>query len=340
MARIELKNATLRFRDGYSNTAAVNQPADAPANGDDSLVLDTLGTSNVIPVSSIFTIAGVDQKYTVTATDANAQLDIDLDDASAGTFTISVNGAASSAIAFGAIQSAIQSAVDAITDVDSGDFLVTKVAELITVKAITSGNYGNIAVTLAFDGASLTATAETGVQSRPGGVTNNITFTPDLATADGLPADGTVLTFGGRSLEIKVGEGNCEFTENREFIYDLDRDRLDVVRQGAEIPMDVSLDFVWELLTAIDGADTPTISDVLHHRGAAADWVSSSADPCEAFAIDIEIEHELPCSEEPIEYITLPDFRWESLPHSLSDAQVSMTGRCNATEALISRAAA
>ena len=104
--------------------------------------------------------------------------------------------------------------------------------------------------------------------------------------------------------------------------------------------MDISLDFVWENLTAISGAATPTISDVLHKRGAAADWVSSSEDPCEPYALDIEVEYAQPCGGQPTEYIMLPDFRWEDLPHSLTDAQVSMTGRCNATEALVSRAAA
>ncbi len=340
MARIELKNTTIRLRDGYSNTAAVNQPSDAPAAGDNNLVLDTLGTSNVIPVSSMFTVAGSTERYTVTATDANAQLDIDLDDASAGTYIISVNGADSATIAFGAIQSAIQSAVDAITGVDAGDFLVTKVAELVTVKALTSGQFGNIAVTLAFNGAALTATAETGVQSRPGGVTNNITFTPVLATADGLPVDGGVVTFSGRSLEVKVGDGNLEFTENRNFTYDLDRGRLDTVRQGDEAPIDVTLDFVWENLTALPDVDTPTIEDVLHKRNAAADWVSSSDDPCEPFCIDIEVEYVPPCGETGTEFITLPEFRWNSLPHSIGDAQISMTGQCNATEALVSRSAA
>jgi hypothetical protein len=340
MARIELKNTTIRLRDGYSNTAAVNQASDAPAAGDNTFVIDTLGTSGVIPVSAMFTVAGADKRYTVTASDANAILEIDLDDASAGTFTISVAGNASSAIAFGATQAQIQTAVDAITGVDAGDFLVTKVAELITVKAVTSGQFGNTAVTLAFDGALLTATAETGTQTQPGGVTYGITFTPVLATADGLPVDGAAIAFSGRSLEVKVGDGNLEFTENRNFTYDLDRGRLDTVRQGDEAPMDVTLDFVWENLTALPDVDTPTIEDVLHKRGAAADWESSSDDPCEPFCIDIEIEYVPPCGETGTEFITLPEFRWATLPHSIGDAQISMTGQCNATEALVSRSAA
>lgn len=202
---------------------------------------------------------------------------------------------------------------------------------------VVSGITGIIPVSCRFTFAgvdkvyTITSTVETGSD------TTTINFTPALATADTIPGGSAAITFNGRSLSIKVGDGNLQFTENREFIYDLDRGLLDTVREGNQVPLDVSLDFVWEFLTAISGATTPTISDVLHHRGAAAAWESSSDDPCEPFALDIEIEHVPACGSAETELITLPDFRWEALPHSMTDAQVSMTGRCNATEALILR---
>lgn len=349
MARIELRNSTIRFVDGYGNTAAVNQLAVPPVNGDTVMTIDTVvatdfspsvSASQVIPLSSRFTVVGSTETYTVTVSDANALLTIDLDDASSGTFTITVAGQVSGAIAYDAIESVIQTAVDGITGVSAGDFLVVKAAAIITVKATADGAFANEAVTMSADFTSLTATAPTQVQTYAGGVTHDITFTPALATADGIPADNAIITFTGRTLSIKVGDGNAEYTENREFNYDLDRGVLDTVRQGDDQPVDVSLDFVWEFLSAISGVATPTPSDVLHHRGPAADWLSSSDDLCEPYAIDIEIDHTQPCGGEPTEYIVLPDFRWESLPHSLTDAQISMTGRCNATEALVSRAAA
>lgn len=337
MARIELRNSTIRFRDGYSNTAALD---DSPVSGATSVDIDTLGVSGVIPVSSRFTIVGSSKVHTVTGSNGNATLEIDLDSGT-GNFTISVNGQASGNIAHDANVGTIQTAVDGISGVDPGDFIVSiPTAGEVLVVANPTGAFANTPVTLAASLGSLVGGSPTSSQTDPGGVTNSITFTPAFLTATGIPTDGAAINFGGRSLEIKVGDGNLEFTENREFLYDLDRGKLDTVRQGNDIPMDVALDFVWEHLTAIDGVPTPTISDVLHRRGAASNWVSSSDDSCEPFAIDIEVEYAPPCGDQPTEFITLPDFRWEGLPHNITDSQVSMTGRCNATEALVSRAAA
>lgn len=238
MARIELRNSTIRLCDGYRPTGFLVNNATPPTSG---TTIDVDGGTGILEISSRFQIAGLDQVFTITATTE------------------------------------------------------------------TTGN------------------------------TTNIEFTPAIDSTKGTIADDAALTFRGRSLEIKVGDGNLEYTEAREMLYDLNRGRLDTVRQGNDIPMEVQLDFVWEHLTAIAGATTPTISDVLHRRGAASDWESSSDDPCEPFALDIEVEYTPPCGDEPTEFIVLPDFRWESLPHNLDDAQISLTGKCNATEALVSR---
>lgn len=337
MARIELKNSIVRLVDGYTNAALVNQPSDAPANGETTLDIDGLTVSGVIPVSTRFSFTASTVRRTVTAQDANAQLDIDVDTSDGGTFTVTIGGQTTSALAFNDDAPTVLAAIVALSNVVSGDFAVALNGTVYTITALATGNFGNIAVVMSAALGSLTnAGSPTQVQTYAGGVTHQVTFTPALATGE-LPINNDALTFTGRTLSIKIGDGNAQFTENREFIYDLDRGLLDTVREGNQVPLDVSLDFIWEFLTAIDGATTPTISDVLHHRGAAAAWVSSSDDPCEPFALDIEIEHTPPCGGAPVEVTTLPDFRWEALPHSMTDAQVSMTGRCNATEALVLR---
>lgn len=158
-----------------------------------------------------------------------------------------------------------------------------------------------------------------------------MTFTPALTEA---VIDGADIVFGGRTLEVKVGEGNLNYTEARTVEYILDRDRLDNVRLGADVPVDVSLDYIWEFLTH---ATMPTVEDAIKKRGGAADWVSTDPDACRPYAVDISIEHIPPCGDEDPELIVLADFRWESLPHDLRGASVAMTGKCNVTEALISR---
>jgi len=62
MARIELKNCVVRFKDGLSGAAAINEPTTPPVATDTSFDVDTtvLNTSDtdLIPIGARFTIAG------------------------------------------------------------------------------------------------------------------------------------------------------------------------------------------------------------------------------------------------------------------------------------------
>jgi hypothetical protein len=149
--------------------------------------------------------------------------------------------------------------------------------------------------------------------------------------------DGTTPT--ALELEIKIGEGNVTWDETRNVEYILDRGRIDEVRLGDEVPMDINFDFIWEFLsgdTSSAGA-LPTVEDVLKNRGNASTWISSDPDTCRPFAIDIVLENIPPCgtggSPAEQEIITLPDFRYTSLSHDLRAATVAVTGQSNATEA-------
>lgn len=171
------------------------------------------------------------------------------------------------------------------------------------------------------------------------GNTTSITFEPALATADGIPLNNAVITFGGRFVEAKLGDGNLTHTENRNMEYRLDKGELDTVREGDDVPMDVSLDAVWEFLRAATG-DEPSLEDALKARGEASDWETTATDdPCAPYAVDIEIEHDPPCDDVAREFILLPDFRWESFEHNASDAQLSISGKCNSKEAVVTRVA-
>lgn len=166
--------------------------------------------------------------------------------------------------------------------------------------------------------------------------TTDITFTPALQTAT-LPADNDVLTFLPQQLEVTVGDGNLTYTQAREYNYELDRGVLDTVREGDDQPLEVSLEFTYEFVRTGTG-ETCTPTDALDRVGGAVEWVSSSADLCEPYAVDLEIEYEVPCGggvED--EVTTLPDFRYESLAFDLSEATISVSGRCNATKALVER---
>ena len=88
MARIELRNATIRLVDGHSNTSAVNGIVAALAT---SMIIDTVATAAIIPVTSRFTVAGVTGQFTVLTQDANSEWSLDLDTPTAGTFDLTLN---------------------------------------------------------------------------------------------------------------------------------------------------------------------------------------------------------------------------------------------------------
>lgn len=248
MARIELRHCVLSLHDGFSGTAAVNEPTTPPADGDTDLDIDTivvngkLGT-DVVSIGARFTVVGAtDVTYTVTG-------------------RTPADGSAT---------------------------------------------------------------------------TTNIEFTPALATADGIPLDDAVITFLSQQIDIKIGDGNLTYTENSEYEYELDRGQLDTVREGNQVPMDVNLDFVYEFVTTGTG-EKITPMDALRGRGGASEWVSSSADPCEPYAVDIEVEHVPPCGGAQLERTLFPDFRADSKEFDLGEATVSVSGRCNAVEPAVTR---
>lgn len=170
------------------------------------------------------------------------------------------------------------------------------------------------------------------------GATTSITFTPGLVVAT---TDNEVITFGGRLLKMKIGDGTMTYDEKRTMEYKKDRGLLDTVREGDEEPLEVKLDLRWEFLRS-DAADpitdmTPQAEEVLKQIGAASTWVTSSADPCEPYALDIKVVYDPDCPGVKDEITILEDFRWEAINHDLKQGMLSVTGKCNVTQAVVSR---
>ena len=148
--------------------------------------------------------------------------------------------------------------------------------------------------------------------------------------------DGTVPSTGvvQNTLEIKSGEGNFQWTESQTIEYRLDKGNLDTVREGDQVPIDLSFEFIWESITGNAASGSlPTVEDALKRIGNASTWVSSSSDGCEPYAVDIELFHDVPCNanNEENETITFADFRWDTIDHDLQASQISVVGRCNIT---------
>ncbi len=214
---------------------------------------------------------------------------------------------------------------------------------------------------------------------------------------------------GANEITVKIGEGNLTYNETRNVEYTLDKGKLDGVKLGDEVPVDVSLDATWESITGVetnadvtvattagvatdvtltltDSAATPvqigsmfvgadnvthqvtestateitftpaltgavalgaltflptvvTIEDALKQRRGAASWVTTDADACNPYCVDIEVAMEFPCAlgTGQDENILLKTFRYESIAHDLGAGTLALSGKCNITEAEATR---
>lgn len=144
---------------------------------------------------------------------------------------------------------------------------------------------------------------------------------------------------------IQFGDGNFNFNEQVTREYMLSRGLLSSVRNGDDVPMDVSFQGRWEYITSGSGATTPTIREALYQEGAASNWVSTEDDVCQPYCVDIVLEHDPGCGVGagapalPIETITFPKFRYEKVGFDGKNATVDVSGKCNVTKATILRTA-
>lgn len=139
--------------------------------------------------------------------------------------------------------------------------------------------------------------------------------------------DGTPVT----PLEVilKIDEGNATFSVKKNREYKKDRGVLDVVRDGDEEPMDLSIDARFSGLIA-DGAESLTLFEILNQTGGASAWVSTGGE-CEPYCVDVVIEMDSGCAGFEDETFTFPEFRYETMGGDFKAGTMSVSGKCNAT---------
>lgn len=142
---------------------------------------------------------------------------------------------------------------------------------------------------------------------------------------------------GANFVLVTIGNGDLNYTERRNLEYVLNLGSLDDVVENDEVPVDVRMDFTWEYLSS-PSAGVPSPSDALKQLNLASSWVSTDADVCRKFAVDLEVEHTPVCETNDMETITLPDFRYEELDQQLRNKTISASGKCNVTQATVLRA--
>jgi hypothetical protein len=366
MALIELRNTTILIKDGLSGTGLINEAT--PLSTDTDVDVDTLAinrtTSVKIPIGARFTVStgGNVTEYTVTDRTLSAGVDaiqsLAGTGAATGTLTVTltiapdplVQNATKLSVVFIAAFDDDAAAVQILVDVAMALQLATYVAGDI---ACTGGALNTAAVILTYTGTSVAAATqgiavvgtsgydgtETASVTTDGefvGQSTNLTFSPEWGTP--TPADNDTITFLPIEVEVQVGEGNLTYTENIEYEYVLDRGDLSNVKKGDAQPMDISIDFIYEFVTTGTG-EPVTVVDALKGIGGADEFTSASTDPCEPYAVDVEIINEPSECAGVVEKETtfFPDFRYDSLEFDLDESTISVTGRCNAEQPIITR---
>ena len=362
MARIELRDTTIRIKDGLSGSGNIAEAVPGSSDTDvdiDAVVLNSTNTRKV-PVGARFTVstAGNTTVYTVTDRVLSAGVDevqsLSASGATAGTFTLTFtlygqSAVTTAAIAYDAAPAAIQTAIDtalaaAVATYAPGDITVAG-AGTADLNPTTFTFDGSSVASMNHPLATVDGTGLTGGGTEAVTVTTegefvdqvtNVTFSPAWGTP--TPAQNDTITFQANQLDVKIGDGNLTYTENKEYEYLLDRGVLDTVKEGDEQPMEVNIDFVYEFVTTGTGEEVTPV-DALKGKGGASEWVSASNDLCEPYAVTVEVDHIPSCAATEKEVTEFPEFRHDSLEFDLSEATISVTGRCKATEPTITRVA-
>lgn len=148
-----------------------------------------------------------------------------------------------------------------------------------------------------------------------------------FAQVDLKAATVTLKSGNSKSMELKLGEGNCSWTETHNRQYTLDRGKLDEVRDGDETPLDLKLAATFKYITAT-GTGSTSPRDALLGEGTCDDWTSSDTDECKPYAVDVELKLEPPCTGADNTYL-FPDFRVETIEFDVKAGTISFNGKCN-----------
>lgn len=161
--------------------------------------------------------------------------------------------------------------------------------------------------------------------------TTSVTFTPALTTDAGIPSNGAAMAFTGRTLNILVNEGTFAWEIGKAYDYELTRGVLGTVAPGNDVPLSLNFDVQYDFITAVTGSGVPQPEDVLKKRGEASGWETAGADPCEKYAVNVELDHTPPCAGINHEIVTFPEFRYESINHDIGGSRLAVSGKCKVT---------
>jgi hypothetical protein len=129
-------------------------------------------------------------------------------------------------------------------------------------------------------------------------------------------------------LELKMDEGNLQFTHGRNIEVQLDRGIVDYLKEGDEVPLEVQFEGRFSAIRSSSGDDV-TPYEFLTGTGRGTTIVSTSG-VCEARACDIvvEVDHSGCGTTVVSESILFEDFTYEKIDGNFKDGTLSFSGKC------------
>lgn len=138
-------------------------------------------------------------------------------------------------------------------------------------------------------------------------------------------------------IELIMDDGTLQWTENypREFIKN--RGKIDTVRDGDEMEMEISFEGRFYSMTSESG-EPITPHEFLRKEGAGSSLVTTG-DPCQPYCCDIVVEKKNSCGSVTDEIFRFPKFFVESIGGDFKAGTLSFQGKCNAISPVAIRTA-
>lgn len=146
---------------------------------------------------------------------------------------------------------------------------------------------------------------------------------------------------GGESITVPIGEGNLTYSVQRTREFKLDRGNLDQVRNGDDVPMNVTIDGNYDYITG-DGAEVTILEALENEEFDGSDFVDlgwTSADTrsgheCDPFCVNIVVTFDptTRCAGlvgNPVETLTFRYFYFTNVSFDSNAGTLNITGDCN-----------
>lgn len=143
-------------------------------------------------------------------------------------------------------------------------------------------------------------------------------------------------------LQIMFDDGTLSYTEQKNREYKMNRGVLDedtVVRDGDDVPLEVQFQGRFGALKSTS-ADDISPTEILKNKHSDITFTTTDSAPCSPYAVDIVIEEARPVGCEPDyppETVRFPMFRYESLAYDFKAGTINVSGKCKATEPIVTR---